>query len=617
MTPDASIGGIIEAFDRAGRRELSRKTLLHAHGRRLGFGEIVERSRQLARFAHEHGWSPGERIVVATRDPIAAVSLHLALLRNGFTSIVVDPENSAREIAAMTTIAKPRGLFLDTALREDWSIGAEHNVCEIAESGPQHGSLFRKLLGSDGPDRTRFPGLFDALESADPPATIEPTQDAYVLFTSGSTAAPKGVRISHRALFTHLDTLRRVFGYDEQTRLLNLLPLHHTDGMNHGPLLAFACGGCVHRPVPFRLQDLGLFLDAIYSERITHWITVPTLLAMVDQLSDDSESDFRDCFEGDDFRSVVCSAAPLPTALWERFQARFRTPVANVYGLTETVVGGLFNGGRNTEPTPGSVGVAVDCAARVVDEAGLDVADGVAGELELRGENLFSGYFGDAVATEAAFHDGWFRTGDLAARGADGAFQILGRRKNLIIHGGVNVQPEEVSEALSEIPDVIEAITFAEPDEVFGELVVSCVTLPENSLETEASLVAACRGRLSPAKVPARIHIVPALPKSPSGKIQVDRTRELVAGRGRTRQPHRRVALKEQILELAAECFERPVSSLNRRSTPRDTTGWDSFAHLEFVVALEDTFEIRLATRDVLRIESLGDAIEIVMEKLR
>ncbi|MBW2288544.1 MAG: AMP-binding protein [Deltaproteobacteria bacterium] len=617
MAPDSNVSSIIEAFDRAGRRDRSRKTLLHANGGSLSFGKIVERSRQLARFAHEHSWSPGERIVISTRDPIAAVSLHLGLLRNGFTSIVVDPESSSREIAAVTAIAKPRGLFLDTALREEWSIGAEYDVCEIAESGPQRGSLFRKLLGSDSPDPTRFPGLFDALEPADPPATIDPAQDAYVLFTSGSTAAPKGVRISHRALFAHLDTLRRVFGYDERSRLLNLLPLHHTDGMNHGPLTAFVCGGCVHRPLPFRLQDLGIFLDAIYSNRITHWIAVPTLLAMVDHLSDDSESGFGDCFDSDDFRGIICSAAPLPAALWERFQQRFRTPVANVYGLTETVVGGLFNGGLGAEPTPGSVGVPVDCTARIVDEDGLEVAEGILGELELRGDNLFSGYLGDPVASEAAFRNSWFRTGDLASRGTDGAFRIAGRRTNLIIRGGVNVQPEEVSEALTSISDVIEAVTFAEPDEIFGERVVSCVTLPDGSSETEAGLVAACREHLSPAKVPARIHIVPALPKSDSGKIQIDLTRELVAGRGRVRSAHRRVALEEQILELAAECFDRPIASLGLRSTPRDTPGWDSFAHLEFVVALEESFETRLTTRDILRIESLRDAIEIVMEKLR
>lgn len=617
MSPDDRVVDIVDAFERASRRDRRRRVLLHANGRSLRFEEVVERARRLARFAADQRWEAGDRVVIATRDPLVAVSLHLGLLRNSLTSIVVDPESSPRELGILLASAQARGLFVDSDLRRALDLDASLDVCEIAEARPGRGRLFDRLLGSEPADPSVFPGRLDALEPAEPPTSIDPEQDAYVLFTSGSTSTPKGVRISHRALFAHLDTLRRVFGYDEGTRLLNVLPLHHTDGMNHGPLAAFVSGGCVHRPLPFRLQDLGALLDSVYSERITHWIAVPTLLALVDQLGDEPNSDYGDSFDTDDFQAVVCSAAPLPTALWERFQQRFRTPVANVYGLTETVVGGLFNGGSGIEPRPGSVGVPVDCEARIVDDAG-DVTDGDSvGELELRGTNLFSGYFGDAEGSEAAFHDGWFRTGDLCARDADGRYRIVGRRKNLIIRGGINVQPEEVSEALCEATGVVEAVTFGEPDEVFGERVIAAVTVVDDCGETESSLRSACRARLTPAKTPARIHILPALPKSASGKIQIDRTRELIEGLGRKRRERAPGDVEERVLELAAEAFDRPVESLARRSTPGDTPGWDSFAHLELVVALEDVFAVRFVTRDILRIESLGDAIDIIAEKLR
>src|SRR5262245_55076609 len=180
--------------------------------------------------------------------------------------------------------------------------------------------------------------MLQSLEPAEAPARIDPEAIAYILFTSGSTATPKGVCISHRALFSHLATMRRQFGYDFDTRLLNILPLHHTDGMNHGPLSAFTCGGTSFRVQRFTLHQLGLLLDMIYRERITHMIAVPTLLAMIAQTG----PEFSDSFATPDFRFVVSSAAPLAASLWQQFQTRFRTRVANVYGLTETVVGGLF-----------------------------------------------------------------------------------------------------------------------------------------------------------------------------------------------------------------------------------------------------------------------------------
>src|SRR5262249_39905226 len=160
----------------------------------------------------------------------------------------------------------------------------------------------------------------------------------------------------------------------------------------------------------------------IYRERITHLIAVPTLLAMIAQTG----PEFSDSFATTDFRFVVSSAAPLAVSLWEEFQTRFRTRVANVYGLTETVVGGLFCGPSDADFGMGTVGRAVDCEARVVDADGKPLADGGTGELEMRGDNLLSSYYGDAEATAAALRDGWFRTGDLATREA-GFYRIVGR----------------------------------------------------------------------------------------------------------------------------------------------------------------------------------------------
>jgi long-chain acyl-CoA synthetase len=616
MTPDGCAGDIVAAFDRAAEPDRRDRVGLRTDQGDLRFGEVVLRARQFARFAAARGWALGSPVVIATRDPIACVSLHLACMRNGFASVVADPESPPPAAQHLLETVRPAALFVDHDEVERWATGSGPDVCEISSAAANQGWLFEKLLGANRRDPDRYPGCFDSLEPADLPERIDPTSDAYVLFTSGSTAAPKGVRVSHSALFAHLGTLSRVFEYDESARLLNVLPLHHTDGMNHGPVVAFATGGCAVRPFPFSLQEIEALLDSVYTHRITHWITVPTLLALVSQLGSDAGEDWVDSFVTDDFRGIVCSAAPLATSLWEDFQSRFRTPVANVYGLTETVVGGLFSGGSAETPCPGTVGVPVDCEARLVDDSGNALEAGPEGELELRGANVFSGYFGDDDATRAAFRDDWFRTGDLATRDPDGRYRITGRRKNLVIRGGVNIHPEEISEALVGIREVVEAVAFGEPDPIFGERAVACVTLFDGSEETEASLLRATRALLTPAKIPSRIYVLPALPKGDSGKIQLERVRTLIAGRERHVAHAQSADVEASVLAIAAACFERPDSSLDTRSTPKNTPGWDSFAHLEFVVAIEDHFEIRLTTRDILRIEDLGVAIEVVREHL-
>ncbi len=613
MSPAAHPADIVAVFDAAAA--LRRKPLLVVEDRVLHYGAVLDRVARLTRLFREHGWGPGERVLIASSDPDVTVTLHLALLRNGITSIVADPTASEREARVILGIAMPRAVFVDSALSAAWRPPAQGEEIEIHRTRAAAGSLFRKLLPGrepGAPSSTSYPALLERFEPDEPPARIDPESIAYVLFTSGSTATPKGVCVSHRALFHHLATLRRQFAYGSDTRLLNVLPLHHTDGLNHGPLTAFTCGGTVYRLARFTLRHLELLVDSVYKERITHMIAVPTLLAMIAQM----DPEFDDAFDTADLRCVISSAAPLAPSLWEAFQTRFRTRVANVYGLTETVVGGLFCGPTDTGFRLGTVGKPVDCVARVVDVDGACVAEGEIGELELRGNNLFSGYLADATTTAAAFRDGWFRTGDLTTRDPDGFFHVAGRRKNLIICGGYNVQPEEVTEVLVSMPEVVEAVTLGVPDETFGERVVCAVSLAEGSTTEEAALIAFCRRHLAPVKVPTRVHVLPLLPKGASGKIDSQQVRTLIDAAGRRRTRDAAGDLHARVIMLAAESFGVPAADLGARSSAENTPGWDSFAHLQFVVALEESFGVRLTTRDVLRLATLADAESIVRERL-
>jgi long-chain acyl-CoA synthetase len=588
------------------------------HPAELTYGALAERCARLGALWRSWGLGPGARVFVASRDDSATVALVLGCLAHGLSAVVGSAEARPGEVEHLLGVARPAAAFVDEAQCREWPLAGVQHVVPISSGGRRGGSLFSKLLGrKSAPEgAAAYPALLESLEPlpAPPPDALADAGEAYVLFTSGSTSRPKGVSISRRSLLAHARTLGRQLGYTAESRLLDVLPLHHTDGLIHGCLTAWLHGATALRPLAFRVTAAGELLDAVYTHRATHFITVPTALAILERCADD----FADAFRTADFRCVVSSAGYLDERLWQRFQERFGVRVANIYGLTETVVGGLFCGPDEASFRMGTVGRPVDCRVRVVDESGADAAPGQPGELLLAGENLMTGYVDDAAASAEALRGGWLRTGDIVTLDADGLVRIVGRRKNIVITGGLNVHPEEVSEALRGLPGVADAAAFGVEDATFGEVVAACVVAEKNAGLSVEELVAGCRQRLSPYKVPRLLELVPALPKGPSGKVIVAQARELLAhaAAGRAGAGTARGDVPGQLTAIAARVFRLAPGQLSPASVPGNTPGWDSFAQLALVAELEAAFGIRLATADVLGLRSLGDAVRIVRERL-
>jgi len=582
--------------------------------RELRYGELWDRAARLRRLLADRGLEPGARVVVASADDAAVVTVVLACLEAGLSAVVVDPDATAAEAEGLAAVAEPALLVVDAERGSRWPTGAER----LRVQGDGGGGLFRKLLGrrraAPAGGTEAFPGVLEGVEpTAAGPAPLARDAEAYVLFTSGSTARPKGVRVSRGALLAHAATLARHLGYDAGARLLTVLPLHGGDGFFHGFLTAYLAGAAAVRPVRFRVERTAELLDAVYAHRATHLIAVPTLLTLVDRLADDA-----DAFRTDDFRFVVTSAAPMPDGLWRRFEERFGARVVNVYGLTETVCGGLFCGPDEATYRLGTVGQPVDCEVRLVDEAGGEVPAGERGELLLRGENLFAGYVGDPEGTAAVLREGWFHTGDVAVRDCDGFVRIVGRKKNLVITGGQNVHPEEVARAAEEAPGVAEAVAFGLPDETFGEVLALCYAAADGAAPRDDDVLAACRERLSGYKVPRALARVPAVPRGATGKADLARTRELFerARRGRGVGDGQAASVAERVRAAAERTFRLPTAELTDDAGPGVTRGWDSFAHLTFVLELERDFGLQLAAADVMAIKSLGDAARVVARRL-
>jgi long-chain acyl-CoA synthetase len=613
MVSDRSV---LESFNSGFNRAASLKPgkpLLTAGREVLTYGQFLDRSARLARVWSEAGLCSGDRVVLATRDDVEAATMFLALLRSGLTAVVIDPHSPAPAAHSLIEAADARGIVLDHDLRRSWQPDHRLHVLEIHKTEGRGASLFNKLLRQKSQaqvDPDSYPALLERHAPLDPPDDFPEDQVAYILFTSGTTSKPKGVQITRRNLVHHLGTLSRQYGYGPDCRILNVLPLHHTDGMTQGPTVAFWNGASVCRPVPFTIPNIGILLDTVYAERITHFVAVPTMLALLLKFG----QDFRDSLTTADFRFVISAAAQLEPELWSQFEEEFRTRVCNLYGLTETVTGGLFSGPSDRDHRIGTVGKPVDCEARIVDSHGEQVPCGEAGELLLRGDHVMCGYLNNSSATAEVLNDGWLHTGDIATCDADGFYRIVGRKKNIIITGGLNVHPEEVTEVLNTHPHVLEACTFSVPDLVWGERVESAVALDGQLSVSSTDLVAWCREYLSPAKVPHRIYLLPELPKGPSGKVVIAQTREL-ALKGGIDGLAGGADLHGRLFAIAACCFNAPPGSLVPSAHPGNTPGWDSLAHLLFVVELEEAFGIRLAPRDIMRIASLHEAERIVREK--
>lgn len=607
---------LINAFDRADEPSLCKKPFIVSSEGTVTFGEAADKTKRLTRLYRDAGIVPGDRVMIATRNELDGPVIFLSLLRNGITAVNIDPDMKPHRFIRLAQAAHPKGIILDADLADQWKPRDMDFVIKIKNTGGRGSSaLFRTLLKRQPQGdaiRNVYPDVLKDHPPAEGPETVDPESDAYILFTSGTTSDPKGVRISHRNLSTHLDTLSSQFGYSRESRILNILILSHADGIIQGPVVAFVNGATLFRPMRFDINRLGALLDSIYADRITHFVAVPAMLSLIERLCRDR----ADAFQTDDFRFIISTGAYLDAGLWRRFEDFFLTRIANVYGLTETVVGSLFSGPSDEDHCIGTIGRPVDCEALIADENGIETTTGVAGELLLRGDNVMTGYFNSPDATSRIFRDGWLLTGDIAVRDEKGLYRITGRKKNIIISGGINIHPEEITEVLKLSPSVTEAVTFGMPDEIWGERLVSAVSLDAAESATEEDLIAFCRAHLEETKVPADIHILPALPKGPVGKVQIEKVKEIISLSDRTEKALGG-DLQSSIITLAAHCFKVRPQDLTMDMAQNITEGWDSLAHLELIAALEEQFQIVFSPVEIMQIESLRDAWNIVAEKLR
>ncbi|WP_426195815.1 AMP-binding protein [Massilia sp. DWR3-1-1] len=577
----------------------------------LSYGELEDGIAQVAAYLIARGLA-GQRILFAVADDHNLAPLLLGCLRAGALPLLIDPGMAPRQVSDIVALNAVDGVIADAALLARWSetgMALPARQVRVSAAAPK-GLLLGKLLGrraSAEPDS--WPGLLSAPKG---PPLPPPRQhgSAYVVFTSGSTARPKGVEMGWPALNSHLDTIARHYDLQADARLLNLMPLSHGDGLVQGLLLAYRCGITLVRPAPFSIVAIESILIAIYRERVSHLVAAPTALALLQQYG----GHLADNFANEHFRFAISCSAPLSEAVWRAFSERFKVKLINTYGLSETGACGLYAGPDAASHKIGSVGMPRDMLARILRADGSEAGPDEAGQLCLQGANLMTGYLDDPDATARALIDGWLHTGDQARCDGDGVYWIVGRIKELIICGGYNVSPEAINGVLMLHPAVQEAATLGLPDALWGEIPVAFVVLRPGQQADAASLLAHCALHLGAHELPKKIRLLAALPRTPSGKVIVAQLQQELGQEGAATSAAG--DLHAQIFELAAGLFHLAPGHLRLDSGPANTAGWDSLAHINFVIALESLFSIRLSPSDVVHMDSMDATIDLVKRRL-
>jgi acyl-CoA synthetase (AMP-forming)/AMP-acid ligase II len=425
---------------------------------------------------------PGDRVLLAAAVSTGFIRCYLGALQAGAVVVLANPGYTAGELAHLAADS-----------------GA---VLAVADPGPGRllaglGSLVTADIAELGIAGGRYSG-----------AAVDPQDIALLAYTSGTTGKPKGVPLTHGRLAASIRSAMAAWRWSADDVLAHALPLYHQHGLSglHAALIA---GGTVHLRSRFSPADL---VRTIGETGATVLFGVPTIYQALMSADAGAATGLRG------LRLAVCGSAPLNPALAERLAGVLgRVPLIR-YGTTET---GLNVSNPVDEPHGDTVGVPLPGVLARIWAAGGEAGPGADGEIQLRGPQVFSGYWRDPAATEAAFTpDGWFRTGDIGAVDpATGHLSIKGRTTEMIITGGLNVYPREVEIVLEEHPSVAEAAVTGVPHERWGEQVTAWVVLRDGYGFDEAALIAHARVRLAGYKCPKQVFQRAALPRNHVGKI--------------------------------------------------------------------------------------------------
>ena len=500
-------GNLFSRFHAQFERHSTKAALSLPDAHELSYAELDSRSAQIANLFDSLGVQPGERVTVQVPKSPVALCLYLACLRGGFVFHPLNTGYQRAELAFFLGNAEPA---LVVCAQE------KHDLFE--ELCTAHG--IQNLLTLNGDGTGTLAEQRQQQSRLQQPYAASEDSPAALLYSSGTTGVPKGIVLSHQNLLSNGETLVEIWGFKENDVLLHALPIYHV----HGLFVAISCA--LLSGATMRWLDV-FDLEQVLTD-LPHCSVMMGVPTYYTRLLGDSRLSPDLCRS---LRVFISGSAPLLMETFNEFEARTGHRILERYGMSEA--GMITSNPLDGERRPGTVGFPLpQVEIRIVDDGGQLCAKGSVGSVQVRGPNVFSGYWKlpDKTAEDFA-DDGFFRTGDLGSLDEAGYLSIVGRAKDLIISGGLNVYPKEVELVIDELPGILESAVIGVPHEDFGEAVIAVVVRAGAATEcaSEDELIETLKREISGFKVPKRVVFIEELPRNAMGKVQKNRLRERYA----------------------------------------------------------------------------------------
>ncbi len=473
-------------------------------GQMVSYDAFLKRAAQIAHVLRNNGVSPGDRVVVQAPKLTDTVALYAAAIQTGAVYLPLNTAYTLAELDYFISDAQPAVVVCDDKDENDIRKLAERSGAKLLTLGGDSPTLSNEANAQDC--------VFETVDRG-------PDDLAALLYTSGTTGRSKGAMLSHKNLLSNARSLVEIWGITNADRLIHALPIFHTHGLFVAMNTSLLAGVQIRLLEKF---DIGIILKEL--PHSTLMMGVPTFYTRLLETSEFSRE------TAGNMRLFISGSAPLLAETHKEFEARTGHRILERYGMTETNMNtsNPYVGERRA----GTVGMALPNTEVIVThpESGEPLPRGEVGMIEIRGPNVFSGYWRMPEKTSEELRDnGFFITGDLGQFSEDGYLSIVGRSKDLIITGGFNVYPKEIEDVLNGIEGVVESAVFGVPDSDFGEAIIAAlVAEPGAQLDTE-QIAETVKATLSRFKHPRRYELVQELPRNTMGKVQKNILRQQFA----------------------------------------------------------------------------------------
>ena len=494
-------GNLYTSYKEGFKNNLEGQFLYDDKGLNVTYRELDSETAKLANGLKELGLSEGDRVTVQVDKCIEMVYLYLACVRSNIIFHPLNPAYKEKELSYFLDDAKP-SLFISN----------EETISSISDLSLEHSIDHLFVLNNDGSGN-----FSDISTSEDNYITVACSDDdiAALLYSSGTTGKPKGIMLSHGNISSNAESLVKAWGFQESDCLLHALPIYHVHGL-------FVALGCVFM-TGAKLKWLESFDADVVLKSIpecTVMMGVPTYYTRL------LKRDLLDSKLTEGIRLFISGSAPLLEETFNEFNQRTNHQILERYGMTETNMNtsNPLKGNRK----PGTVGLPLeDVKVRVVDEENNELSQGEIGNLQIKGPNVFKGYWEMPEKTKEDFSkDGFFNTGDKGLIDEGGYVSIIGRSKDMIISGGLNVYPKEIESLIDKIDGVLESAVIGLSDEDLGEKVVAVIVSEESKTLDEKKVISEIKDQLAGFKAPKEVKFIDQLPRNAMGKVQKNILRE-------------------------------------------------------------------------------------------